>query len=425
VNGLDNEVLAPLPKITRVKSAYRRFRLKKSARLAEACLVRVQEVERRSETRAMHVFTSIAINYLPKARFLAASVKRLHPRCRFHLLCVDSLQGVPKAELSDFDDVIAPEKLSVPKWRSWAFKHDLMELCTALKGLAARYIWEHHGEDTLFYLDPDIAVFGSLSELEQELSQNSVLLTPCQLIPEHDAAGVAENEIGSLIHGAFCLGFLAVAPSREGRRFVEWWSARLQHHCYNDPGRGLFTDQRWVDLAPAFFPTLGIVRHPEYNVARWNLSQRDVGGKAPHELTIDGRKLCFFHFSGIDSGLLHAAVRRYAPGNSELQSLVRWYEHECERAGQKEYGRRQSGYALFDNGQPITRGHRALYRTRLDLQTRFPDPFSTVCRRRSYAHWYRLHVTWPERLLGGVASVVRQGRRALQGDMGESFRAAG
>lgn len=369
----------------------------------------------------MHVFTSIAINYLPKARVLAASVKRLHPHCQFHLLCVDSLEDVPKAELRDFDTVITPEKLSVSNWRSWAFQHDVMELCTALKGRAARYIWENHGCQPLFFLDPDIVVLGSLDKLKDELSRHSLLLTPNQLTPETASEDVVENEIGSLLHGVFCLGFLAVAPTAEGRRFVDWWAARLQDHCYNDPTRGLFTDQRWLDLAPGFFPSLGIVRHPEYNVARWNFSQRRASGKAPYDITIEGRKLCFFHFSGIDSGLLDVAVRRYAPRSPVLQELVGWYEDQCVRAGQNNYGRRQSTYALFQNGQPITRGHRVLYRARPDLQARFPDPFTTACRRESYAHWYRLHVALPSRVFGGVASVLRRGRGALQG----GFRAAG
>lgn len=369
----------------------------------------------------MHVFTSIAINYLPKARVLAASVKRLHPGCQFHLLCVDPLDHVPAAELRDFDNVITPEKLSVSNWRGWAFQHDVMELCTALKGRAAHYIWQHHGYDSLFFLDPDIVVLGSLDKLEDELSRHSLLLTPNQLTPEADSGAVMENEIGSLIHGVFCLGFLAVAPSAEGRRFVDWWAARLRDHCYNDPAHGLFTDQRWLDLAPAFFPTLGIVRYPEYNVARWNLSQRRALGKAPYDITIDGRKLGFFHFSGIDSGLLEVAVQRYGPRSPVLRDLVRWYEEQCAGAGQNNFGRRQSSYALFQNGQPITRGHRLLYRARPDLQARFPDPFATACRRQSYARWYRMHVAFPNRVFGGVASVLRRGRAALQGD----FRAAG
>src|SRR5262249_20641383 len=45
-------------------------------------------------TYSMHFFTSITTNYLPKARVLATSVKRFHPKAVFHLVCSDSLDDV-------------------------------------------------------------------------------------------------------------------------------------------------------------------------------------------------------------------------------------------------------------------------------------------------------------------------------------------
>ncbi len=68
------------------------------------------------------------------------------------------------------------------------------------------------------------------------------------------------------------------ASSRWGRvrvRFIDWWWGKTQREARNDPTRMMFTDQRWVDFAPSFFDHF-ILKDPTYNVAYWNLHERDL-----------------------------------------------------------------------------------------------------------------------------------------------------
>ncbi len=189
-------------------------------------------------------------------------------------------------------------------------------------------------------------------------------------------------------HGIYNLGFLGVKKSREGQRFAAWWASRLEQFCFDDIPRGLFTDQRWIDLVPAFFTDYAILRDPGYNVCTWNLTHRKVTGSLTAGLTVNGRPLVFYHFSGLDGGAQEGMLKKYGASMPALYELRRWYLGECDRMGQQELSAIPWKYASFDNGEPITARHRALYRERADLRSAFPDPFATADVKRSFYHWF-------------------------------------
>ena len=177
----------------------------------------------------------------------------------------------------------------------------------------------------------------------------------------------------------------------QGRQFIDWWAERLRSYCYDEVENGLFTDQRWVDLAPAFFDDIAIVREPQYNVATWNLTHRRATGRAPYEIEINGRPLVFYHFSGFDSGAQKVMLDRYGYHSPVLFDLRDWYIARCEELGQSTLSKIDCVYNSFSNGERITSAQRLLYRRRPDLMPRFPTRLTRVIRRRSYLHWYRMH----------------------------------
>ena len=109
-----------------------------------------------------------------------------------------------------------------------------------------------------------------------------------------------DNEIAALKHGTYNLGFLAVAATDMGRAFAGWWADRCYHFCRDEIPHGLFTDQRWIDLVPGFFPGTCILRSSRLNVASWNLSTRRLSGTVPGGILVDGEPLGFYHFTGFD-----------------------------------------------------------------------------------------------------------------------------
>lgn len=318
-------------------------------------------------------FTSIALNYAPKACVLARTLRRHAPTMRLCVVVAEPCEGAARAALLEsFDEVIAINELGIEDWRSWIFQHDLVEACTAVKGQALVTLLERPACRGVFYFDPDIAILSDLGELLAALEQRSILLTPHLSEPEESRAGIEDNELSALRCGTFNLGFLGVRASAEGVRFARWWRDRLRDFCRADIPSGLFTDQRWADLAPSFFEDLSILRDPGYNVAPWNVSRRPVVGDFERGFTAAGRPLVFFHFSGFDSGANAAMTEKYAGDNAAVAALRAWYAE----ATRTESAARPWRLGFFDDGGRISATHRRRYRDDPNLRARFPDPFA-------------------------------------------------
>jgi len=337
----------------------------------------------------MHIFTSITANYIPKARVLAASVKKHEPDAQFHLVLSDKVPDDWDLSNEPFDTLIQVEELPVRNMDAWIFRHSVVELCTAVKGLAILEIMHRHGADKVLYFDPDMALFSPLTALDAYFEQHEILLTPHMTAPEESRQAIMDNEISCLLHGTYNLGFLGVRNSAEGRRFASWWAERLKAFCYDSKDEGLFTDQRWVDLAPAFFNNLAIMKNPEFNVATWNLSHRKATGSLEQGVFINGTPLCFYHFSGFDSGAQEVMLKRYGGDSPVLSDLRQWYIDECLRQEQDKYGTLPSIYDNYSNGEHISRTERIFYRNRDDLQKKFPHPHKVSDTDDSFFHWYR------------------------------------
>lgn len=339
-----------------------------------------------------HVFTSIAANYLPKARVLARSVKQFHPDVVFHLVLCDAVPASFDLDQEPFDSLLTLSELVPQNSQRWAFQHSMIETTTGVKGFALVRILELPSCSEVLYFDPDILVMAPIEGLLERFKEASVLLTPHLSEPEETIDAILDNELSALRHGVFNLGFLGVKNSEEGLRFARWWAARLDKFCYDDIPAGLFTDQRWIDLAPAYFSDLAILREPVYNVATWNLTHRHVGGSLERGVTVNGQALIFYHFSGFDSGAQETMLKKYGADMPVLFELRSWYISECKRMGQQACSLLPWAYGCYDNGELITAEQRKLYRTRQDLQEAFANPYSTADSEHSYLDWYRANI---------------------------------
>jgi len=332
---------------------------------------------------SIHCYTSVSFSYLSRARVLAETVRKYHPDWTLWICISDREPDGFTFDIEDehFDHVLWMEEFPIPEPESWAFKHNVVEMCTAVKGFALNRIFDA-GADTVVYLDPDIALFGGLTIISQ-LDAFSILLTPHLTDPETTDASILENERSALLHGVYNLGFLVVRNPAEGRRFGRWWQDRLMLRCYEEAAFGVYTDQRWCDLVPALFDEVRVVRDPGLNVASWNLSKRTLSVDAFGRLRSNGVPLGFFHFTKIDH-VGEVMIERYAR-DSLVFELIKWYRAAMLSHETRGLPHRWWAFAKYSDGTAVTQDQRILYRSRPDLQVTFPNPFDAS----TYLSWLR------------------------------------
>ncbi|WP_246796868.1 methyltransferase domain-containing protein [Burkholderia perseverans] len=338
-------------------------------------------------TKKTCVFTSAALNYIPKVRLLFRSLRELHPEIELHLALSDVLAEDVDLSSEPFDAVHPLSTLDIPDVQGWAFCHNIVELSTAIKPFLLKKLLEREDVERVLYFDPDMVLFSRVDDLLEALDEANVILTPHQIEPETRLQSIIDNEICSLKHGVYNLGFVGVSASAEGLRFAEWWKQRIYHFCRADIPNGLFTDQRWIDLVPAFFSDVAIVRSPRHNVAPWNLTTRSITGGFADGFKVNGEPLGFYHFTGFDSG----AHRTMAAINSQVGSqagvLIDWYETQTAHLASDPLTTKNWAYGAYTNGEKIQPIHRLIYRERVDLQRAFPDPFDVSG--TSFHDWVR------------------------------------
>ena len=321
-------------------------------------------------------FTSVARNYLPKVRVLAASLKAQHPEVHFCVALVDDPSGTVVASGDVIDEILGPDDFGKSDFAAWIFGHTLVEACTAVKPMVAELLLARDGVETVTYLDPDIEVFGRFDALFDAHQAHAIVLTPHQVRSEAERFWAVGNERSSLRYGTYNLGFFSVGDTDAARAFLSWWAERMREYCLDDIGGGLFTDQKWIDLAPALFDDVYILRDPGYNVATWNLASRRIGRDRQGLLTAEESSLIFVHFSGFDSGAHHQELVRHRTNNPVFVELSEAYEEKtlAIAAGEDDCA---WSFGEFADGTPIPLSARRRWRLNPEMARRFDDPFAS------------------------------------------------
>ncbi len=275
---------------------------------------------------SLHACTLVTPDHVARARVLARSLREHHPDARFTALVV----GDPPGSCEPFE-VLGIEALDCPPLEAMVAAYEPLALLCALKPWLLSHLLEQ--SPALLYLDSDIRVYAPLDDAFAAVERHGLVLTRHLLGPLPDD-GRHPSERDVRVAGTFNGGFVGVGRPALG--FLGWWAERMARECAIDPARGLFLDQRWLELAPGLAPGATVLRDPGCNAGFWDVPNRPLTG-GPGAYAVAGSPLRCFHFSGFDpdrpDALSAHQDRVDLAEQPVLAGLVRDYAEELHAAG--------------------------------------------------------------------------------------------
>jgi hypothetical protein len=238
-------------------------------------------------------FTIVNNAYLHFAMTLSESFAIHNSDYDFYIFLIDDKpRGI---ELNKKVQIIEVSDDIVDDLRHRAFYYEITELSTSIKPNAMLHLLSM-GYLQVSYIDPDINFYRPITEVENILEEYNIVITPHAMTPIYD--GSAPSDLTFMQVGAYNLGFIAVRNHPEVIRFLNWWSHRLSFNAFSAFSKGMFTDQKWIDLIISYFDGVFVFKNFGYNVAYWNLHERTVEKRFGRYYS-NSHPLVFFHFSGI------------------------------------------------------------------------------------------------------------------------------
>lgn len=251
-------------------------------------------------------FTSIALNYLPKALALASSVFNVYPQSRFVVSLIDH-QRLSTAQCEALERLVTEfrtqgrelsfvDPLSLYERPDlFTYKFNVVEACTSVKPAIAAALLD--AAETVTYLDPDTILYSRFPDDTADGWEFQV--TPHAIAPAQAGSLISERLF--MFYGVFNLGYFAVRKSTQTLAFLRWWKDFCIDYGADAPQAGLFVDQKPVDLLPCFVDQVNVLRHPGCNVAWWNIfcDRRAIEVGAHVSFQGQAWPLVFYHFSNL------------------------------------------------------------------------------------------------------------------------------
>ena len=330
----------------------------------------------------------ISKNYISYTRSMVESFHKYNPGIDVYILVTDTNDGYIKPESGNFK-VISIDELLCDDLLKMLFIYDALEATCALKPFLMEYILNKYNVSKLLYVDSDMIFTADITEIWKLLDCYSVVLTPHLLDPIQVDDRCIQTELTILRCGTFNMGFLAVANNPDVRAFLAWWKTRLQKYASHDDAL-LYVDQKWINLVPGYLNNVLILRDPGYNVGYWNLFNRTIT-MSNGKIFVNGFPLRFFHFSGLNLENLSQITKwqnQYTLKDfPALRPLFEQYRESVLRNGYTETRNWPYAYNYFDNGVPISKVIRRIFR-KLDMDNstaKFGNPFCAGS--SSYYEW--------------------------------------
>lgn len=146
--------------------------------------------------------------------------------------------------------------------------------------------------DKMIYVDNDIYFFGNSTLLFEQLNHYRVLLTPhfYSSDPHREQNWLEANFRVGLYNAGF------FAARRDAADVLDWWARCCLYAIKQSFWRGLFDDQKYLDLVTVIFEGVGVLKHRGCNVAGWNYKTGEITQSLDSQM-LSGYPIMFIHFA--------------------------------------------------------------------------------------------------------------------------------
>lgn len=207
-----------------------------------------------------------------------------------HVLVVDGEKQISSNQIIVFhylneltDDLT---KALIKKYQS-----NLDRLRWALKPVFLKHLLTD--KKSVIYVDNDVYFYGDSAFLFEKLNHNNILLTP-----HFYEANPIQNQNwleANFRVGLYNAGFIGVNNSAID--FLNWWANCCLYNIKKSYWRGLFDDQKYLDLVPILFNKVEILKHNGCNLAGWNYKNYQIQNSQEQSWFVNECSLVFIHFA--------------------------------------------------------------------------------------------------------------------------------
>lgn len=207
------------------------------------------------------ICTISTYTYLPKVEVLYQSLK---DNTHFDFYCLVIDEDIIDNKDSGIHYLTLREiKECIPSSIYTKYKNDALRWAT--KTLLMQFLMAK-GFEKIVYVDNDIYFFDSPKVIFERLEKKSFLLTPhfYQSVPNNHARWFEANFRVGLYNAGF------IACTSESLDILKWWQTCCEYNIKKRFRRGLFDDQKYLDLVPVLFDHVEVVKDRSWNMAGWN-----------------------------------------------------------------------------------------------------------------------------------------------------------
>ena len=244
-----------------------------------------------------HFCTISTKSHLFKTKALADSLNKFN--VHLHLLVVDEDEVLNKTEFITYYNLkFITKEIGLKLIAKYGNQSD--KLRWALKSVFMMHLLLQTKK--IIYVDNDTYFYNNPSVLFDLLDTNNLLLTPhfYDINPNKNQNWLEAN----FKVGLYNAGFIGV--NKNAINALQWWSECCLYNIKKSYWRGLFDDQKYLDLFPILFDDVMVLKHKGCNLAGWNYLWYKLDRKENDIVEIDHKyPLIFIHFAA--TSMIHFA----------------------------------------------------------------------------------------------------------------------